>query len=155
MRRRFNRLGTALVPFLLILARPAIADYVLDVGPNPQPPFNTWNTVFPNWVMVPTSSFMITECDDVACAWCMDSPIVGLTMFNYGTASGGATGDITGMYFQVICNGTNSGLQTLTYAGDWTEGPDTFPAWTWAGSIPWAGDPCQAPGGAARAAGAP
>ena len=120
----------------------ARADFIMDVTGTAVPPFSTWTTVFPNWKMLPTSSFTITECDDTACSWCIDAPIVGVTILNYGTASGGPAGDITGMYFQVLCGATNSGIRTLTYAGPWDVGVDTYHAWTWSGSLPWSTDPC-------------
>jgi uncharacterized repeat protein (TIGR01451 family) len=114
------------------------ADYMNYLIANPSPPFNTWKNAFPNWKMLPTSSFIISECDDVTCAWCTTSSIVGVTMFNYGTAG---SGEIAGMYFSLLCGAFNPGTFTLAYAGLWTVGIDTYPAWTWAGSITLTTDP--------------
>ena len=125
----------------LFRAGPSRADYIDDVVSNPMPPFNNFTFVFPNWTMLPTSSFSLLECDDTLCAWCLDSTIVGLTMMNYGTALGGPGQDITGMYFKILCGSTDTAIFTMTYAGMWPIGTDAWPAWTWAGGIPWAVDP--------------
>ena len=132
---RGSGLGLLLGVWLAALAR---ADGVLDVFPNPVPPFNTYNTVFPNWQMVPGASFTIFECDDggAACPTCSTSAIVGVTILNHGTATGGAAGDIADVYFQIVWGpATDSGTLTPTYAGDWDVNAVTYPAWTWVGSI--------------------
>jgi len=123
---------------MLFLAGAVRADYMNDLIANPIPPFSNWKTVFPNWKMLPTSSFIISECDDVTCSWCTTSNVVGVTMFNYGTAG---SGDIAQMYFGLVCGAFNPGTYTMTYAGLWTVGIDIYPAWTWAGSIPLTTDP--------------
>ncbi len=132
---------------MLILAAEARADYIDDVGPNPAPPFNSNTFIFPNWTMLPTSSFSLFECDDVTCAWCLASSITGITMLNYGTATGGPGKDITGMYFKLLCGTTNTAIFPMTYAGNWTVPTGTFPAWTWGGAIPWTADPGDAKNG--------
>jgi uncharacterized repeat protein (TIGR01451 family) len=110
----------------------------MDAGINSVPPFDK-DTVFPNWLKVPTTQVTVSICDDVLCAWCLNSPIVSVTMMNYGTANG--TTDITGMYFYLNCGNTAQGTFTMTYAGIWDRAGLPYPAWTWAGSIPWAIDP--------------
>ena len=125
----------------LTWAGAAGADYIDDVVSNPMAPFNNYTFVFPNWTMMPTSSFSLLECDDTLCDWCLDSIITGVTMLNYGTATGGPGKDIVGMYFKILCGDTDTAIQTMTWAGDWTIGTDTWPAWTWGGSIPWVVDP--------------
>ncbi|MEK7766109.1 MAG: hypothetical protein AAB368_07710, partial [bacterium] len=68
------------------------------------------------------------------------TPVV---VVNFGTASGGPAGDLTGMTLRLICGAkTDSGMLAMTYAGVWTVGGAPRPAWTWAGSIPWGADPC-------------
>ena len=129
------------------LASRGAADCVYDVTASPIAPFNSVQDVFPNWVMLPTSYFIITECDDVTCSWCTAGPLTGLTILNYGTASGGPAGDIRNVYFRITCpNKTDSGIVTMAYAGDWTVPSGIHPAWTWAGSVGWGADPCAAPG---------
>ena len=123
------------------------ADYIDDVVPNPMAPFNSFKFVYPNWTMLPTSSFSIMECDDVLCAWCLTSNIIGVTMMNYGTATGGPGADIAGMYFITQCDTSKSAMQAMTFAGNWTIGTDTWPAWTWAGLLPWINDPCDTKNG--------
>ncbi len=133
----------AAIAMCVLAADAARADGFVDFLANPIAPFSNYQTIFPNWYHVPQSSFVIGECDDLTCG-CPTSSITGLTMMNYGTASGGAAGDIKAMYFQLICGGTNSGLVTMTYAGVWTIGIQTYPCWTWAGAIPFGTDPTTA-----------
>jgi hypothetical protein len=135
----------ALLACLLFHPYPAGADCIQDVYSNSVAPFSTTKIFFPNWIQAPAASFTILECDDVTCSWATNAPVVGLTIMNYGNATGGPGADITGMYFQLVCDTTNSGMTTMTYAGDWNVGGSWYPAWTWAGtaaSIPWADDPC-------------
>ena len=119
------------------------ADCVLNIFANPMPPFSTFTVLFPNWTRAPTASFMLEECDDVVCSWCASSSLSGLTIVNYGTASGGAAGDITGMYFNYVC-GTKgvTAIVTMTFAGNWDVGGPVLPAWTWAGNLALPNDPC-------------
>ncbi|MEK7474913.1 MAG: hypothetical protein AAB152_04670 [Candidatus Coatesbacteria bacterium] len=129
---------------LLALGTSGHADCILDVYQNPVPPFSGLYTIYPNWVQAPVGAFTIYEGDDTTYAWCSTSSIVGVTIFNYGTATGGATGDLTGAYFAISCGSkTNLGITALTYAGLWTVGVDSFPAWTWSGNFLIAGDPCS------------
>ncbi|MEK7475873.1 MAG: hypothetical protein AAB152_09630 [Candidatus Coatesbacteria bacterium] len=123
---------------------PAVADYKYDILANPVAPFSSYSYIFPNWTKVPQSSFMIVECDDTSCSWCPSASMTGLTIFNYGTASGGPLGDVKALYWQMVCGSSNSGLITMTFAGIWTVGVDNFPAWTWAGSYAYTQDPCTA-----------
>ncbi len=127
---------------LAVLGSKARADGVCCLWPNPVPPFTTYTTFFPNWKAAPAASFFIWEYMDDAVWGNTDIPIVGLTMLNYGTAVAGT--DIENMYFRILCGNTDSTLVAMTYAGDWTIGGFSRPAWTWAGSIPWATDPCAA-----------
>jgi len=127
----------------LCLARPVQADCINDVFQNPVPPFSSLTTVFPNWIQAPVGAFTISECDDTTCAFCTSSSIVGVTIYNYGTATGGPGGDITGAYFLISCGSkTVTAVTPMTYAGVWNVGGFPYPAWTWAGSITYGGDPC-------------
>jgi len=142
--------GGALLACLLFQAVPARGDCILDVFSNPVPPFSTNKNLFPNWQRAPAAAFSLSICDDVTCSWGTNGPIVGITIMNYGSATGGPGADITGLYFQLVCDATNPGILPMTYAGDWIVGGPAYPAWTWAGSIPWGGDPCAAPGGGGK-----
>lgn len=142
----------------MTLGSRAEANYIFDIGTNVVPPFSTITTVFPNWVRVPAAAFTVYIGNDTidGVGWCETSRIIGLTIMNYGTASGsakGGGGDIEGVYFQLICNATNSGLLTMTYAGNWTVGALTYPAWTWAGAIDIVNDPSQDSGGGSKGCG--
>jgi uncharacterized repeat protein (TIGR01451 family) len=122
--------------FVLVGAR-AGADCVLDVALNSAAPFSTYKTVFPNWQGVPISTFTIQVCDDAVCG-CPSGPITGLTILNYGTASGGAAGDIGNLYAEIRCFSKTDNWIGLAYAGVW----GGRAAWTWAGSAAWGADPC-------------
>src|SRR5207249_4263975 len=138
-----------LVGAVLALASPVWAYGINDVFQNPVPPFSSLTTVFPNWLMAPVGSFTIDECDSAVCTWCTSSAgITGVTILNYGSATGGPGGDITKAYFLIACGSkTNSGVMTMTYAGTWNiPVVGLTPAWTWGGSIAWGGDPCNGPG---------
>jgi hypothetical protein len=126
-------------------AGPAVADCINDVWADPQAPFDDYATLFPNWVRVPAASFELWEMDDTSASWCTDGPIVGVTILNYGNATGGAGGDLTNVYFSIYCGSTNSAVTVMTFAGNWNVGGPVYPVWTWAGSMPWAADPCAAP----------
>jgi hypothetical protein len=139
MKSRRQCLCVVVILAVFFTARWARADSINDIVANPVAPFNTWESVYPNWKMLPTSSFIIQECDDASCNWCTDSSIVGVTMFNYGTANG--VTDISAMYLEMDCGNDILGIQTLTFAGDWAVGPDIRPAWTWAGTYPFTDDP--------------
>ena len=102
--------------------------------------FDNITSVFPNWVDVPTSSFWMWECEDVD-LYCAQTPCAtgnlrGVTMVNYGTATGGAGNDIIGMSFVWYCNG-GTAMQNMAYAGLW----GGLPTWTWAGSLAPPADP--------------
>src|SRR5207244_3892351 len=101
------------------------------------------------------SIFDLQYCDNLTCAWdptAFQASLTGLTMVNYGTATGGAAGDLTNLYF---CGGCAAPCaapnQTMTYAGIWVIMGVPRPAWTW--SVPIATplvfntDPCNAKGG--------
>ena len=111
------------------------SDGLTDIYPAADDNFSD-TTVFPNWVDVPTSAFYVWEMDDVL--GCAASNITGLTIVNFGTASGGPTGDIRDMYFIYACGAGKTAATTLAYAGIWAGKP----AWTWAGSIALPNDPC-------------
>jgi len=133
-----------------ILTARAGADGIANVYSNPKAPFNTLTTLFPNWQQAPAASFTIVQYADDGAWGNLDIPIVGVTMLNYGTATGsapGGGGDIQGMYFEIKCGSkTSIGPLAMTYAGDWTIGAQTYPAWTWAGTAAWGGNPCDGPG---------
>jgi uncharacterized repeat protein (TIGR01451 family) len=122
-------------------SRACILDMYLS-GSNP-----TFSRIFPNWTNTPITAFDMVYCDAVTCLGYEQGDLAGLTILNYGTATGGATGDLTNMYFYVFCTawGAKSPLvQTMTYAGVWTVGGTPYPAWTWEPAVPWvfANDPC-------------
>ncbi len=101
------------------------------------PPF----TLFPNWVRAQVAVFDLVYCDSVTCAWnpptSYQGSLVGLTMVNYGTATGGAGGDLSALYF---CGGCTAPCaapnQTMTYAGIWNISGTPRPTWTWASAVP-------------------
>ncbi len=127
---------------LLLAPGPAAARVLYDVAPDAVPPFSSIDTLFPNWLMAPTTSLQLLEGDDTIDATCV---INGLTMMNYGSATGGPAGDIRGMYFLMTCGSkTNSGIIAMTFAGNWNIPLfGSRPVWTWAGSVPFGGDPCN------------
>ncbi len=127
---------------------PARADGLVDISADSTT--DTLLTYFPNWRNAKAADFDVFICDDTTCAPDTNCPITGLTVWNYGTATGGAAGDLTRVLFNLVCGGTNS-VQTLTYAGVWIDSTATArPAWTWGGSIPWAADPTTSCAGIAR-----
>ncbi len=146
--RRSARVATARFAAMIIVGvamspGPAGCDCILDLQSNPVPPFTTFDTLFPNWVDAPAAAFTMVECDDAVCTACTTSTIVALTILNYGTATGGAAGDVTGLSFSVVCGSkTNVGPLAMTYAGIWAGRA----AWTWTGSIAWGANPCNGPG---------
>ena len=105
----------------------ARADFINDVTVTATAPFNTYQVLFPNWVAAPLMELALDECDDAVCTWCTTSNLTGVTIMNYGTATGS---DLTRMFFEINC-GKTSLVQTLTYAGVWA----AKPAWTWAGTL--------------------
>jgi len=121
---------------VFLLTSPTRADCVLDVYPRPEPAFSAYTTVFPNWATIPISSFSILLCDDSSCPTCPSGPITGITLVNYGTATGGTGGDVANLYCWLSCGSKtyNSGMLAMTWAGTWDVGGTPYPAWTWAGS---------------------
>jgi len=89
--------------------------------------------IFPNWYRVRVGYFQVTLCDNAVCG-CAAESIRGVTVFNYGTATGGAGGDITNMYYEGYWwpskTPASTGLIAMTYAGPW----GGREAWTWAGA---------------------
>ncbi|MEK7475735.1 MAG: hypothetical protein AAB152_08895 [Candidatus Coatesbacteria bacterium] len=144
-----RRLAGLVFAVAILWAQHGAADCVLDVAPLDDAAFSG-DTLFPNWVAAPAAAFTVFECDDTACAGCSNNPVTGVTILNYGTAT---ASDLTGVSFRLLCNATDSGILAMTYAGVWTVGGSPYPAWTWAGSIAWAGDPCQAPGAGSKGCG--
>ncbi len=106
--------------------------------------------LYPNWQRVKTSIFDAEMCDSVTCPPPdSEANITGITILNYGTATGGAAGDLTGMYVCWDCSLTpgtcgpgSAGAMTLTYAGLFNTPSGAKPAWTWAGLTTLAVDPC-------------
>jgi uncharacterized repeat protein (TIGR01451 family) len=126
-------------------AHACLADFTVDAG-NP-----TGFTLFPNWTRAKVSQFDLIYCDSATCPWGFDGSLVGLTVLNYGSATGGAGGDLANLYF---CGGCGAACaaptQTMTYAGMWTVQGVPYPAWTWnSGGAPlvFNSDPCNAKGG--------
>ncbi|MEK7474425.1 MAG: hypothetical protein AAB152_02220 [Candidatus Coatesbacteria bacterium] len=142
-----NRRSVALLLCLAVLPVPARSDCILDVWPGATVAFDVPVLLFPNWVRAPTAGFMLYECDDLLCPGCTASNLTGVTMFNYGTATGSATGDVTGLYFSYVCGTQTSVVYAMTYAGVWTVGASNLPAWTWAGSLAISSDPCDTKNG--------
>ncbi len=148
----------ALLPALagfwaLLAAAPAVAcisDAYLDAA---SPSFTY---LFPNWYQTEVTDFDILFEDSTTCPGCSDGDITGLTIVNYGTAVGGAAGDIKNVYVCFGCSRSSGGActpaYTLTYAGIWNLGSNTVPAWTWDPAAPVIlnADPCNGgPGGCA------
>jgi len=121
---------------LLLLPSLSVADGILDVYPGSDPEFAPF-AVFPNWYRTPIADLYLWECDDITCSGCTASSLRGVTITNYGTATGGAGGDITGLYFRYYC-GSASAEMALAFAGNW----GGQPTWTWAGTYNLPSDPC-------------
>ncbi len=137
------RAGAGMLLFFLLCGNAARADGLLGlytVSPNPYGSY-----LFPNWIRAPVTAFSIWECDDLTCSTCINGTIAGLTIFNYGSATGGAGGDLTSVYFKIDCGDNLMALQTMVYRGIWTVGAFTGPAWTWSGSLAWTVDSCRTP----------
>ncbi len=107
--------------------------------------------LFPNWQQAEAAVFDTLWCSSFECPGLTDATIVGLTILNYGTASGGPGGDIAAMYACFDCSsaigpcrpGSPSGV-TLNYAGVWNVMGSDRHAWTWAGSpLALSADPCS------------
>ncbi|MEK7765613.1 MAG: hypothetical protein AAB368_05190, partial [bacterium] len=120
---------------------------ITDVGVDTDSP--PADFVFPNWVKATVAIFNLEWCDAATCPGSTDATIEGLTLINYGNATGGAAGDITGMYacFDCYtapgpCTPASASAATLTFAGVWNVDGSPRQAWTWEGSIPLAADPC-------------
>ncbi len=134
------------VPALLLAlaAGSSWADGIIDVVGSPDAAFSG-TALFPNWVDAPTASFAILECADATCPACANHSFRGLTVLNYGSATGGAGGDITGLSFWIKC-GTktiDTGYLPMTFAGNWVVGGPAYPAWTWAGNEAFGADACN------------
>jgi len=132
----------ALLALLAVAPSASRADCVQDVYADDSPLMSPF--VFPNWVDVPAASLWLWECEDVD-LYCLQTPcangnITGVTIVNFGTATGGAAGDLTQMSFMYCCWGGKTpctALQNMTYVGAW----GGQPAWTWAGNLALPGDP--------------
>jgi uncharacterized repeat protein (TIGR01451 family) len=116
---------------------PSRADCILGISENTShPAFTGYTNIFPNWQMAPTAAFSVYFCPDTWCPTMTTSAIRSVTVVNYGTATAG--GDITGMYFNLVCFSSKIDLWgTMTYAGVW----GGQPAWTWAGDYNLGADP--------------
>ncbi len=127
---------------------------LLDIGLNGNSPSFTY--LFPNWTKTDVTDFDLQFCDTTTCPGYADGDITGLTIFNYGTATGGGAGDLGNVYVCFGCSRSSGGActptYTLTYAGVWTVGVNNYPAWTWDPATPVVlnTDPCNGgPGGCA------
>lgn len=127
---------------VFLLAGRGLAQGIVDVYADTAPPFDAYATLFPNWVQAPAATFLIEECPNTSCVACATSTIMGVTILNYGTASGGAAGDITGMYVKIECGAAASAVFPMTYAGVWNISGPNYPAWTWNGTYTFGTDPC-------------
>ncbi len=104
--------------------------------------------LFPNWRDKFVTSFDFWCCEYSICPTEPEGDLAGVTIVNYGTAVGGANGDITDMYFHVFCSAWGDSsieLMTMTYAGIWLVGGESRPAWTWESNPTYmfADDPCD------------
>jgi uncharacterized repeat protein (TIGR01451 family) len=145
--RTNSRPGVVLAVLIAVmgLTVPASA-CIVDLGVSDASP--SADFLFPNWSKTLVTIFDTEWCDDVTCPLDTDATIAGITIMNYGTATGGAGGDITGVYVCFDC-GTVPGCvpggpdsAVLTYAGVWDMAGTPRPIWTWAGSLPLDADPC-------------
>jgi uncharacterized repeat protein (TIGR01451 family) len=93
----------------------------------------TSGPVFPNWVTVPAASFDSLLCLASDCTTPATEVIVALTVVNFGTA---VPADFKRIYWKARCDTADSGLRTLTFAGNYTSDSGSHPAWTWAGTTP-------------------
>ena len=142
---RRRRLTTAIAGALvgMLMSSSARADCIQGAFANPVAPFSTYTVMYPNWLRAPAAAFSLQECDDITCAFCATSSLTGLTIANYGTATGSATGDITNVYFNYVCGTVTTAVTAMTYAGVWDLGGPVVPVWTWAGTLAIPGDPCD------------
>jgi uncharacterized repeat protein (TIGR01451 family) len=88
--------------------------------------------IFPNYYRVKVASFDVWVCD--GCTWVGTENLKGLTVVNFGTA---LASDFTNVYWEGHCGGAApnmANLQTMTFAGNFTNDAGTAPAWTWAGT---------------------
>ena len=84
----------------------AKADGLIDISADSTT--DTLLTYFPNWKLAKAADFDVDICDDTTCAPDTNCPITGLTIWNYGTASGGPGADVTAVYFNLVCGKTVS-----------------------------------------------
>jgi len=138
--RRKGAVITAAVFILAALgAGPAIA-CILDLFVNSYPP--KYGFLFPNWRRAEVTVFDTEWCGSGACPGATDGTFRGVTLVNYGTATGGLGGDITGVYMCFYCTRSTadcSPAQTLAYVGLW----GGQHVWTWSGSVTLDDDPCS------------
>ncbi len=87
-------------------------------------------TIFPNWTKVLVASFDLQLDDD---PFFTSEVLQGLTLVNFGSAG---PGDLARVQAQITCNAANSGLLSLTFAGNFAEDSGSYPAWTWGGATP-------------------
>ncbi len=127
--------GPALAAVLVAGVRPAAADCLLEETPNTLS--DNLTVVYPNWQKALVAEFNLTVCTDGVCPGTPNCNITGVTVYNYGDATG--LTDLSAMYFNMSC-GKTSVWQTMTYAGVWA-GAVNHPAWTWVGNMAWGSDP--------------
>ncbi len=89
--------------------------------------------VFPNWKQLEVGSFDTLLCYGLGCPVGPSERILAVTAVNFGTAT---AADITQVYLRIHCSSADSGLYTMTYAGNYKSDSGTFPAWTWSGTSP-------------------
>jgi len=148
-----TRLGGILAAAFAVacVAAPARA-CIIDVGINDSTPGVGF--VFPNWSKTLMAIFDTEWGDGVTnCVGELDASFVAITIANYGTATGGAGGDITGMYVCFDCGTSGPGCApgsidsaTMTYAGVWNMAGTNRDIWTWSGYLPLDADPCASCG---------
>jgi len=145
-----RRACAGLLVWLASLAPSQLRACLLDVWLNDSTPDIRY--VFPNWQQVEIVDFGLSFCDSTTCAGYSDGDITGLTILNYGTAVGGAGGDISNLYLCFGCGGSGGACTpayTMTYAGVWNVGGYSYAAWTWVPAPPplvLSGDPCATTG---------
>ncbi len=106
---------------------------LMDAGLSPNSPPGQY--LFPNWRSAAVTYLDLIYCSQTDCNGYNNGSLVGLTIFNFGSAEG--VTDIANMYFCIACYTDCTVPQyTLTYAGIWTIGSASRPVWTWSSGGP-------------------
>src|SRR5688572_33246601 len=95
--------GPALAAVLVAGVRPAAADCLLEETPNTLS--DNLTVVYPNWQKALVAEFNLTVCTDGVCPGTPNCNITGVTVYNYGDATG--LTDLSAMYFNMSCGKTS------------------------------------------------